>query len=102
MILDDHNFTECGKDAAACKPKLMAFWEQVRTLQGRPASVVFEILNEPNGQVTARPWNEWAREALAIIRKSNPTRNVIIGPATGTASAPSISWNWPDRIIVGT
>src|SRR4030042_1394950 len=26
-------------------------------------------------------WNRYLREALAIIRKTNPTRTVIIGPA---------------------
>jgi endoglucanase len=82
VILDEHNFTECGRDAAACKPKLMAFWEQVSEhCKDAPASVVFEILNEPNGQVTPALWNEWLGEALAIIRRSNPTRNVVIGPA---------------------
>ena len=82
VILDEHNFTDCGRDADLCKPKLMAFWEQVSEhYKNGPASVVFEILNEPNGKVTPALWNDWAREALAIIRKSNPTRNVIVGPA---------------------
>ena len=43
--------------------------------------MLFEILNEPNGKLTPALWNEYLREALAIIRKSNPTRTVIIGPA---------------------
>jgi endoglucanase len=45
-----------------------------------PANVVFEILNEPNGQLTPELWNGFLAEALAIIRKTNPTRTVIIGP----------------------
>jgi endoglucanase len=82
VILDEHDFTVCGENAAACRPKLMSFWEQVAEhYRDAPNSVAFEILNEPNGQVTAEMWNAWLKEALAIIRKTNPTRNVIIGPA---------------------
>jgi endoglucanase len=42
--------------------------------------VVFEILNEPN-QSANDSWNDMLAEALAVIRTTNPTRNVIIGPA---------------------
>jgi len=82
VILDEHDFTVCARDAAACKPKLLAFWRQVAPrFKDAPDGVVFEILNEPNGQVTAEMWNVWLKECLAIIRESNPTRTVIIGPA---------------------
>jgi endoglucanase len=83
VILDEHDFTVCGNGAEACKPRLMAFWEQVAEhYKDAPNSVTFEILNEPNGQVTPELWNAWLKEALAIIRKTNPRRNVIIGPAS--------------------
>ena len=82
VILDEHDYTACGNNAATCKPKLMAFWKQVsKHYKHAPNSVLFEILNEPNGQVTAELWNTWSREALRIIRRTNPRRNVIIGPA---------------------
>ena len=42
---------------------------------------MFEILNEPNGAMTPELWNGLLKEALAEIRQTNPTRNVIIGPA---------------------
>jgi endoglucanase len=61
----------------------MAFWEQVAEhYKDSPNSVLFEILNEPNGQLTAEVWNGWLKEALAIVRKTNPRRNVVIGPAS--------------------
>jgi endoglucanase len=82
VILDEHDYGTCGTNAAGCKPRLLAFWEQVAEhYKDAPNSVMFEILNEPNGQVTAEIWNGWLKEALAIIRKTNPRRNVIIGPA---------------------
>ena len=105
VVLDEHNFTDCGRDADACKPKLMAFWEQVSEhYKNAPASVVFEILNEPNRKVTPALWNDWAREALAIIRKSNPTRNVVIGPASwnGIRALKELELAEDDRHIIVT
>jgi endoglucanase len=92
VILDEHDFGFCGKDADGCRPRLIAFWTQVsQHYQDAPNKVVFEILNEPNKAVDAT-WNALHAEVLAIIRKTNPTRNVVIGPAF---------WNnvgWLDRL----
>jgi endoglucanase len=83
VILDAHNFSACGENADACKPRLMAFWRQIsRRYKDADDAVVFEILNEPNGQLTAAVWNRWLVEALAVIRETNPTRNVVIGPTS--------------------
>ncbi len=82
VILDLHNFTDMGKDPAGLKPKFLSFWQQVAPhYQKASDSVVFEILNEPNGQLTPELWNQYLVEALAIIRETNPRRTVIIGPA---------------------
>jgi len=80
-ILDLHNFTDMAKDPAGLKPKFLSFWQQVAPhYQKAPNSVVFEILNEPNGQLTPELWNQYLAEALAIIRETNPERTVIVGP----------------------
>lgn len=92
VIIDEHDYSACGRDVAACRPKLMAFWTQVAAhYQDAPNKVVFEILNEPN-ESTNDVWNEVHAEALAIIRKTNPTRNVIIGPAFWN------NVNWLDKL----
>jgi endoglucanase len=41
---------------------------------------VFELLNEPSRNLTPELWNVYYREALAMIRRTNPTRAVIVGP----------------------
>jgi endoglucanase len=82
VILDEHDHQPCGEDLAACREKLLAFWEQVAPrFRNAPPSVLFEILNEPNGQLTADAWNTLLAEVLAVIRRSNPHRTVVIGPA---------------------
>jgi len=81
VILDLHNFNDVAKDPEAFKPGLMAFWKQVgEHFKDAPDSVLFEILNEPNGKLTGPLWNEWLAEALAVIRTTNPTRTVVVGP----------------------
>jgi len=81
VILDLHNFTDFAKDPVGLKPRFLAFWKQIAPrYKDAPSGVVFEILNEPNGKLTPELWKEYLREALAIIRETNPTRTVIVGP----------------------
>ena len=80
VILDEHNFNECANELAACRNQLKAFWRQIAPrYRDAPSAVIFEILNEPNGAADA-VWNDMLAENLAIIRESNPTRRVIVGP----------------------
>ncbi len=82
VILDEHDYNFCGQHADTCRTKLLAFWQQVaEAYKDAPPNLVFEILNEPNSQLTDERWNALLKEALAAIRKTNPTRNVVIGPA---------------------
>jgi endoglucanase len=81
VILDEHDFEFCGKDADTCRTKLTAFWRQVAPrYRNAPKSVLFELLNEPHGQLDAERWNALSAELLAIVRETNPTRTVVIGP----------------------
>ena len=38
-------------------------------------------MNEPNSKLTSPLWNDLLVKALAVVRQTNPERNVIIGPA---------------------
>lgn len=81
VILDFHEFLAVAKDPKATKPRFLNVWKQLaERYKDYPNDVFFEILNEPNGQLTPALWNRWLREALAIIRQTNPDRTVIVGP----------------------
>jgi len=83
VILDLHEFNALGDDPSNDnKEKFLAFWRQMSShYQSAPAaSVFFEVLNEPSRKLTPQLWNDYFAEALAIIRKTNPTRTVIVGP----------------------
>jgi endoglucanase len=82
VILDLHEFGAMGNDPEGNKAKFLAFWRQVsERFRDAPDNVLFEILNEPSRKLTPEMWNEYYREALAIIRRTHPTRTVILGPA---------------------
>jgi endoglucanase len=82
VILDFHEFDKMGKDPEGNKARFLAFWRQVAPhFKTAPDGVLFEILNEPNGKLTPELWNRYLAEALAVIRETNPTRTVVIGPA---------------------
>jgi endoglucanase len=81
VILDEHDFETCGKDPQACRPRLMAFWRQIaERYRNAPNGMLFELLNEPNTELTPALWNDFVREALAIVRQTNAQRTVVIGP----------------------
>jgi endoglucanase len=88
VILDEHDYERCHEDTARCRTLVLAFWTQVaERYKDASSKVIFEILNEPNRAMDEK-WNALLAEALALIRKTNPTRNVIIGPAFWN----NISW----------
>jgi endoglucanase len=80
VIIDEHDFDACSKDVPACMPKLKAVWAQLaERYRNEPNTVIFELLNEPHGQFDAATWNASFPQVLAVMRKTNPTRNVIVG-----------------------
>jgi endoglucanase len=83
VILDEHDFNACSEDLALCRRKLPAFWAQVAPRYANaPRSVAFELLNEPFGKLDAATWNAFFPELLAIVRQTNPTRIVVVGPTS--------------------
>jgi endoglucanase len=105
VILDEHDFNACAENVPACRPRLAAFWRQVAArYRDEPASVYFELLNEPFGALDAETWNGLFAELLAIVRETNPSRTVIIGPArwNNFAELPNLRLPPEDRNILVT
>ena len=81
VILDEHDSGRCAENASSCRERLLAFWRQVaERYRMSPATVLFEPLNEPSGDITPERWNALLIDVLAVIRRTNPTRWVVIGP----------------------
>ena len=88
IIVDEHDFDACSKDVQMCRMKLSAFWEQVAPRYANwPRSVAFELLNEPHDKLNGDVWNELFAQELAIVRRTNPTRIVVVGPTHWNATS---------------
>ncbi len=91
VILDLHHYTqltggplhprEAAVDEAVLEERLLQMWRQIaRRYRDRSPRLLFELLNEPHGPMAGERWNRLAARALAVVRESNPTRIVMIGP----------------------
>jgi len=81
-VINIHHYDEIMTDPTANKDRFLALWDQIaRAFQSYSDSLYFEILNEPNGNLTPELWNDYLAEGLAKIRETNPDRMVIVGAA---------------------
>ena len=82
IILDEHDFEDCSEAKPQdCATLLMVTWRQLaRRYMNEPNSVMFELLNEPHGNLNGEAWNQVLAQVVQVVRATNPTRNLIIGP----------------------
>jgi endoglucanase len=104
VVLNMHHYRQLDGDApdpneflvepAVVQVRLLSIWRQIaERFAGRGERLLFEIYNEPHG-VLEPHWNTLFSRALATVRRSNPTRAVIVGP---------VHWNAPshlDRLVL--
>lgn len=87
VILNVHHFTEAADDPRANYDKLAAIWEQLGTrFCGYSDRLVFELLNEPHNCDPDELNDVYAR-LTALIRRTNPTRKILIGGVSSSSIA---------------
>ena len=105
VVLDLHEFNVMAEDPVGHHEQFLATWRQLSAhYRSAPDQVLFEILNEPSRQLTPVLWNRYLREALAVIRESNPARTVIVGPPSWNSIAhlPELELPAEDRHLIVT
>lgn len=83
VILNVHHYEELHIEPLAHQDRFEAIWQQIAERYAEAGDhVVFELLNEPSAEFTEDPdlWNDIFAGALAVVRESNPTRPVVVGP----------------------
>jgi len=84
-VINMHHYEEMFTDPQTERDRFLALWRQIAEhYQNYPPELLFEILNEPHDPITPSLWNALLAEALAVIRETNPTRAVVVGP---------VNWN---------
>lgn len=79
VLLDLHHFDELTDDPAGQADRFAAIWRYLSDhYAGWPDGLVFELLNEPSGNLTTDIANTLYARVLPDIREDHPTRWVIV------------------------
>lgn len=79
IIVDLHHYVELMDDPDAHHARAVAIWQQVAERYAkRPPSVLFELVNEPCKKLDPTKNNQLARDLITAIRRTNPTRTLIV------------------------
>jgi endoglucanase len=103
VVVDLHHYAELCADPAGHGDRFVALWSQIaERWADRPAGIHFELLNEPRSPMTSGEWNSLLAAALAVVRRSNPDRVVVAGPAAMNSIDALADLDLPsdDRLIV--
>lgn len=105
IVVNVHHYGEMDDNPEKHTPRLIGLWEQIAArYKDRPASVTFELLNEPHGKLTPEKWNAVIPQLLPVVRKTNPTRPVIVGPGqwNGIGALEKLRLPADDRYLITT
>lgn len=92
IILDFHHYRQMDGDPLdegegradlsddGLRERFTLIWQQIaERYRAQPVDkVLFEIYNEPHGNTDGDVWNKLVKDTLAVMRKSNPDRFVIV------------------------
>jgi endoglucanase len=83
FVFNMHNYYELYSDPNGHRERYIAIWKQLAEhYKNYPDTLLFELLNEPSGKLGVAEWNALLNEVLAVVRRSNPSRMVVIAPAS--------------------
>jgi len=80
IVLNIHHYEALMDNPGANYETFLHIWEQLAYYyQDLPPKVSFEVMNEPNGAMRGDTMRQFQKDAIAVIRKTNPTRTLILG-----------------------
>ncbi len=81
VVINVQNYDELMRAPEENQARFLALWKQIAWhYQSYSNDLLFELLNEPSDGLRWWVWNDLIDETLAVIRPSNPDRNVVVGP----------------------
>lgn len=104
-VLNMHHYDALCEQPDAHRERFLAMWRQIAEhYKDYPPRLALELLNEPHGKFTAEKWNRLLAEGIAVVRQSNPTRQILAGPIewNSIAKLPSLELPEKDRNLVVT
>ena len=104
IVLNVHHFEALMINPRGHSERLVHIWKQLAYYyQDLPASVSFELINEPNGALEGVRMRQLQADLITTIRETNPTRTLILG-GEDWSNITTLNTNFisPDRNIVYT
>lgn len=99
VIVDNHHYAGDAifTNPLAEAPRFAEIWRQIAvSFKDAPASVYFELINEPHDKFDASNLMAVQAPALAAVRESNPTRPVVIDGPHWASLADMLTTQFPD------
>lgn len=93
VVINMHHHEEIFTNPEKVRPRFISQWEQIAAFfKDYDQKLLFEVMNEPNTNLTPDLWNTYFTDALESIRKTNPTRAILMGTANygGLSGVPSL------------
>jgi endoglucanase len=105
VVLDVHHFDLNQDTLEKSQSCLYAIWSQISDhYQTYPDTLLFELLNEPQAQLSTQAWNEMIARITGLIREKNPARILIVGGKNWNAydQLSALSLPSDDPYLMGT
>jgi endoglucanase len=81
VVINIHHFDDFTSNPKALTTKFEAIWPQLAAHYARsPDGLAFELLNEPKDAATTQVLNPIFANTIKMIRKTNPSRTIFLGP----------------------
>lgn len=82
VVLNIHHYNTLFEKPQAHRERFLSIWDQIaKHYHDKPNDLIFEVLNEPHGNLSPSLWNRYLARAIEVIRVSNPYRTLVIGTA---------------------
>lgn len=83
VMINIHHFDELDADPTNTIPEFLAIWGQIAAhYRDFPATLAFELDNEPHDQATTAVMNPIYARVIAQIRQTNPQRTLFVEPGS--------------------
>lgn len=105
VMINIHHYNELMDQPARHRERFISIWEQIGDhYKEYENTLLFEVLNEPHGNLGPVRWNVFLKDAVEAIRKTNPNRTIVIGtsPWGGSGGLEDLSLPDDDRNLIVT
>ncbi len=103
VIINMHHHEDLFNDPEGQRKRFVSMWEQIaRYFSGCPDNLVFELMNEPHGNLLAEKWNGLLADGIHAIRRTDKKRFILVGTAEygGLGGLSKLQLPADDRLIL--